>query len=362
MKKGKLFFCIFLILLYLVNAQEETTLDQNEVSILIEGSPLEGKAPLKVQFTSTPTGTSPFSYEWDFDNDNKTDSTEQNPFFTYSSAGEYNATVVVIDSLGNNASESIIIVVTPYESPINIVSCFPNKLVYGENQIVCIISNSGETPLNNIAAKIVGVGIQHMSSTTISSLNPSDQDSITLKVNVLQTGNLQSTIKILDKNFPFNFEVMQEIQYSKEELEPEFNKLKEEFSVQEGIYYEKKADGYPVSETFESMKIIQGQIRTIQQQLLTNELQKAKVNMELLSLSIIDLKKDLENIKKPKVTLLMWMKENALAITAIIAALGTLSGVIIKIIGHAKKVKEHAKNIPLKFKKEAKSETEVKKE
>ncbi len=42
-----------------------------------------GIAPVTVQFTDTSTGTPPLTYAWDFDNNGVTDSTSQNPVFTY---------------------------------------------------------------------------------------------------------------------------------------------------------------------------------------------------------------------------------------------------------------------------------------
>ncbi len=42
-----------------------------------------GTAPLAVKFTDASTGTAPLSYAWDFDNNGVTDSTLQNPTYTY---------------------------------------------------------------------------------------------------------------------------------------------------------------------------------------------------------------------------------------------------------------------------------------
>jgi len=39
--------------------------------------------------------------------------------------------------------------------------------------------------------------------------------------------------------------------------------------------------------------------------------------------------------------MMMWLKDNALAITAIIAALGTLSGILVKVTSHTKKLGEN---------------------
>jgi PKD repeat protein/methionine-rich copper-binding protein CopC len=53
-----------------------------------------GFAPVTVQFTNNSTG-SITSYAWDFNNDGVTDSTEQNPTWTYNSAGSYTVNLTV---------------------------------------------------------------------------------------------------------------------------------------------------------------------------------------------------------------------------------------------------------------------------
>lgn len=54
-----------------------------------------------VQFTCTPTsGTAPFTYSWDFNNDGLQESEEQNPTYTYDLAGIFHACVTVTDALG----------------------------------------------------------------------------------------------------------------------------------------------------------------------------------------------------------------------------------------------------------------------
>ena len=70
-----------------------------------------GSAPLTVKFTDASTG-SPTSWAWDFDNDGKIDSTEQNPSYTYESAGTYTVTLTATNDLGSDTvtvNDSIIV-------------------------------------------------------------------------------------------------------------------------------------------------------------------------------------------------------------------------------------------------------------
>lgn len=65
-----------------------------------------GPTPLEVQFDSDgsrdPDGT-PVTFAWDFDGDGTTDSTEAAPAFTYTTPGNFTATLTVIDADGTTA-------------------------------------------------------------------------------------------------------------------------------------------------------------------------------------------------------------------------------------------------------------------
>ena len=60
-----------------------------------------GDAPLTVQFTDTSTNT-PTSWAWDFDNNGSTDSTLQNPQFTYLTAGTKTVTLTAANAAGSS--------------------------------------------------------------------------------------------------------------------------------------------------------------------------------------------------------------------------------------------------------------------
>ncbi|AKB31855.1 cell surface protein [Methanosarcina siciliae HI350] len=60
-----------------------------------------GKVPLTVKFTDSSSG-GPASWNWDFNSDGKTDSTEQNPIYTYTTAGTYSVTLNAINGTASN--------------------------------------------------------------------------------------------------------------------------------------------------------------------------------------------------------------------------------------------------------------------
>jgi len=67
-----------------------------------EATPTSGTAPLNVTFTDKSTGTIT-QWEWDFDNDGVTDSTDQNPTWTYSNPGWYTVKLTVTGPAGSDS-------------------------------------------------------------------------------------------------------------------------------------------------------------------------------------------------------------------------------------------------------------------
>lgn len=69
--------------------------------------------PLSVSFTFTgETGDEPSSYQWTFDREFGTQSTEMNPDYTFDGAGEYNVTLTVTDDDGDTNSTWKVITIT----------------------------------------------------------------------------------------------------------------------------------------------------------------------------------------------------------------------------------------------------------
>ncbi len=80
---------------------ESTTIaviaDSSPVADFI-GLPIAGPAPLTVNFTNNSTGfDQPLTYEWDFENDGVTDSTEENPSHIYTAPGVYAVKLTAMD-------------------------------------------------------------------------------------------------------------------------------------------------------------------------------------------------------------------------------------------------------------------------
>jgi PKD repeat protein len=75
--------------------------------------PVQGVAPLNVQFTDTSSGTAITAYAWDFENDGTVDSAEQNPLHSYAVPGVYSVALTVTNAAGSDTkTETSIITVT----------------------------------------------------------------------------------------------------------------------------------------------------------------------------------------------------------------------------------------------------------
>ncbi|MDO8511346.1 MAG: PKD domain-containing protein [Nanoarchaeota archaeon] len=317
-------------------------------SVSVIAAPSSGIAPLNVKFTASVSGSaSSFLYSWDFNDDEVIDSTEQNPSHTFENVGDFKVTLTVTDAASSSSESKVTkkvpISVSSYDSKVNIVSYFPTSLQLKENQVTFLVSNEGTDTIKDISAKVIGEGVQHLSSTTISRLKSGEQDSLTVKMNVLKEGAVTASVKIDEKIFPITFTVAEQVKVDKEELELTLKELKQKLQEQEDLYYEKKADGFLVEEVFDSIKDAKDQLQAAQQQILTSKLEEASVNVNLAAPSVDEITRRLETAIKQEQTILMWLKENAVAITAIIAAVGTLSGLAVKVTKGAKKLGEDVK-------------------
>ena len=324
-----------------------TVVVDDPFSVSVVAAPSSGIAPLTVKFTTSVSvfldKNTPLMYSWDFNEDGVVDSVEQNPSYTFENVGDVKVSLTVTDAASSfepqpKVTKQIPITISSYDSKINIASYFPTSLQLKENQVTFLVANEGTEPIKDISAKVIGEGIQHLSSTTISRLKPGEQDSLTVKMNVLKEGQLTASVKIDEKIFPVTFAIAEQVKVNKEELETKLAELKKKLQEQEDLYYEKKAENYLVAEVFENIKATKKQLQDAQQQLLTNNLMEAKVNVDLAGPTIEDIAYRLGDAQKPKQTPLLWLKENAVAITSIIAAVGTLGGVAVKVSKGAQKI------------------------
>jgi PKD repeat protein len=82
------------------------------LTVEIDSSATEGDAPLPIEFEADITGgTKPYTISWDLDDDGITESNEQTFVATFNEAGTYDTLLVVTDSEGQTASDTVEITV-----------------------------------------------------------------------------------------------------------------------------------------------------------------------------------------------------------------------------------------------------------
>jgi PKD repeat protein len=80
-------------------------------------TPVNGTAPLNVQFTDRSTGSG-LTYQWDFNNDGTVDSTAQNPAYIYSIPGTYTVKLTVNGTGGINSLTRANYITVNYPAPV----------------------------------------------------------------------------------------------------------------------------------------------------------------------------------------------------------------------------------------------------
>lgn len=119
-----------------------------------------------VQYTSTSTGN-PTSYSWNFPEGTPSTSTAQNPTVTYSTAGTYNASLTVTNSLGTNTSNQtnyITVNATPTVS-----NTVPSNRC-GAGTVTLSATGSGTSTLNWYSAATGGTSLGSGSTFTTPSI------------------------------------------------------------------------------------------------------------------------------------------------------------------------------------------------
>jgi len=93
-------------------------------------TPTSGNAPLTVNFTDSSTGDVS-SYSWDFDNDGTVDSTEQNPVYTYTAAGNYTVNLTVTGPEGSDSEVKTDYIIVSESLPGAPVANFTSNVTIG---------------------------------------------------------------------------------------------------------------------------------------------------------------------------------------------------------------------------------------
>jgi len=109
-------------------------------------APTSGTTPLAVKFTDKSISLAPLNYEWDFNHDGVTDSTEQSPVYTYATAGRYSVKLTVSSTAGSSmAMQNIAVSETdPVAAPEFPTMALPAALIIGMLGTVFFIRRTKE--------------------------------------------------------------------------------------------------------------------------------------------------------------------------------------------------------------------------
>lgn len=107
----------------------------------------------KVNFTATPTGTGPFTYQWDFRCDGTIDATTANPMFVYSGGGSDNC-VTVTDATGCQSIATFVVNIPPDLVP-PVLNCPANTTLNTNPGQCCATQNTSATAADNCSIPII---------------------------------------------------------------------------------------------------------------------------------------------------------------------------------------------------------------
>lgn len=153
-----------------------------------------------------------------------------------------------------------------------------------------------------------------------------EKDYIFVDGNFKESGDIELTIKINDKEFTQNIEILKDeipnITLDSKEgilsnLSIELTKLKINYTSLESAISEKKDDKYDVSKlTLDDLKKY---IRNAETSIILKEAEQTKANLKLANEEYTDLKNKLENVKK--LSFMSKIKDNAVLLSTLATAL-----------------------------------------
>lgn len=150
------------------------------------------KFPLKVNFdVNINGGKAPFKFEWDFNEDGTTDSTQKKPTAVFKNKGIFNVLVKVTDSDGDVSTDTVSIKVTKIESMprkiahINSIK-FDNEFVEAGDALDIFINfdNNGNLNINDarLTAIIQELGIRSNAVKAVVGKNKEASKFLTLEI------------------------------------------------------------------------------------------------------------------------------------------------------------------------------------
>jgi len=245
------------------------------------------------------------------------------------SANNYSDINLTTTNSSLNISLNSSLVFIPNTS-VSIISIIPKNFKLGDTQINIRVQNNDNITKINLVALISGRGFSTYDVIPIESLEPSSKDYILLTGNFREPGNITLTIRIDDNVFKEEMTVINQYVIEKQNEEEqnkqilanlslEFVNLKQNYITLENEYYYKKDNNYDVSKV--NLDQLITYIRTIDSNLLNEDIKNARANIQLASNEYIYQKNKLDS--SITISILSRLKENAILFSAIAGAILT---------------------------------------
>lgn len=181
-------------------------------------------------------------------------------------------------------------------SNIILTNFMPKEVQLGDVQFNIQVQNNKNETISNTFAFVTGNGFSTYNVVPINSLAPNQKDYIFVYGNLKQAGNITLTIKINDETFYQNITVInqntesnqqklddlkkaQEKEQEIKNISDQLSVLKQNFTILQNEFSQKSSNNYDVS--LVNLNLLDNYIHNIQADILTGNVDDAKVNLNL---------------------------------------------------------------------------------
>lgn len=206
----------------------------------------------------------------------------------------------------------------------------PEKIQLGLNQINILLKNMGEQDLANVYAKLSGNGIETQEEIPIDNLPVGQKDYTFVKIDASKSGSIDLVVKLyvddelLKQDIKSIYVVEEEKQptetFNITGLSDALTKLKEDYKILEKDYQTKKLAGIPVDVYKTDLDGANNNLKNAQIAFYQEDYKNAKINLDLASEAITNLKEELSGAKAQEKTLGQKIKDNLMYVAGIAAA------------------------------------------
>ncbi|MEM4336468.1 MAG: hypothetical protein QXG86_00490 [Candidatus Woesearchaeota archaeon] len=277
---------------------------------------------------------------------------------------KYNIPDVVIvfegtkNKLTTDSNDKIRIEIVKKSAELIIEKISPTTFKEGTSQVNVFIKNNGSITVNYLNVTLIGAGIVESYAESKDPVEPEElsivpvivdikgegQKDVIVKASWPIDGKTYNTIYLTRINIIAENKSKPEAEINATEIINKFNLYKEKLREYELEYSRKKSEGYLVSEVYDSIKNARNHVSGIQLDIEEKKFSSAKSKLLLLELSLEEIDYGLKNSLKQKITLGERLRQNALLISALVAAIAGIIGLYEKQRQKLKQIKEKMKN------------------